>query len=66
MGGARLSPELGEITIDDRTRLGELRLSSGKAIVSRIEVAQAIVRRADGSYVPLTAVGGELDTEGGL
>jgi hypothetical protein len=66
LGGTRLGPELGEVAIDDRTRLGELRLSTASATVSRIDVRQAIVRRADRSYVSVTAAGGELDTQGGL
>ncbi len=65
LGGSRRAPELGDVSLAEAATLASVRLHAAGAVVSRLELAQAVVRRADGSYVGVTTAGGTLDTEGG-
>jgi hypothetical protein len=65
-GAVRRSPEAGEVPIVDATKLGALTLEASRAGRSALTLDRAIVRRADGSFVPVTVSGGTLVTvEGG-
>jgi hypothetical protein len=64
LGSARVDPSLGDVALDADVRLATVQLSPTAPVSTRIELRRAVVRRADGSYVAVTAAGGTLDTEG--
>ena len=60
LGGTRASPEAGEVTVDDDFTLAEVRLRTLRGGSSRLELARAVVARADGSLEPVPVAGGTL------
>lgn len=62
LGGTRPSREAGEVELADGV-LGTVELSARAAGSSRVEIVDAVARRADGSFVPLAAAGGVLTLE---
>lgn len=62
LGGTRPSREAGEVELADGV-LGSVELSARAAGSSRVEIVDALARRADGSFVPLAAAGGVLTLE---
>ena len=63
-GGTRRSPTVGEADLGAATLLGHARLHARAATTSRLSLDRVVARRADGGYVQLTALGGELTTVG--
>ena len=63
-GGTRRSPTLGEADLGAATLLGQARLHARAASTSRLSLERVVARRADGGYLQLTALGGELTTVG--
>ena len=63
-GGTRRSPTLGEADLGAATLLGHARLHARSVTTSRLSLERVVARRADGGYVQLTALGGELTTVG--
>lgn len=62
LGGTRPSREAGEVELADGV-LGTVELSARAAGSSRVEIVDAVARRADGSFFPLAAAGGVLTLE---
>lgn len=62
-GEARRGPSLGGVVVDEPTVLAEVRLADAKKATS-VGLERAVVRRADGSWVGVALVGGQLDPEG--
>jgi hypothetical protein len=62
LGGSRLSREDGEALVEDGPLL-RVELAARASGTSRVSLVDALARRADGSFIPLAAVGGSLTLE---
>ena len=65
LGASRLSPELGEVTIDLPTELARVVLQPLGPGESELRIEQVVIRRSDGSYQTASVYGGVLTTAGG-
>jgi hypothetical protein len=64
LGQARRGPALGGVLVDEPALLATLDVGAEGA-PTEVSLERAIVRRADGSYVEVTAAGGLLTPDGG-
>ncbi len=64
-GFARMGPDAGEETLDGTVRLATVRFSQSSGGDSRLSLARAEVRRADGAFVSAQFLGAEVHTLGG-
>lgn len=65
LAATRRDPSLGGIAIAEPTPLATAVLTDVAPGAGRLELTHTVVRRADGSYVPVAALGGALDTTAG-
>lgn len=61
-GGTRLDPAAGDVTVDDGA-LATVHVQALEAGDVELRIERAVVRRADGSFVPVAVAGGTLTLE---
>jgi len=61
-GGTRLDPADGDVAIDDGA-LASVHLTANEAGAIELHIERAVVRKADGSFVPVAVAGGTLTLE---
>lgn len=64
IGATRKGPELGEADMSDATAIATIPFRVISNAEAPLKLTRVVVRRADGSYVPTSAFGGELVTTG--
>lgn len=62
-GGTRLDPANGDVAIEDGA-LASLHVEASEPGDVELRIERAVVRRADGSFVPVAVAGGTLTLEG--
>jgi hypothetical protein len=62
-GGTRLDPATGDVAIDDGS-LAAVHVTAQEAGDVELRIERAVVRRADGSFIPVAVAGGTLTLEG--
>jgi hypothetical protein len=62
-GGTRLDPANGDVAVEDGA-LASLHVTAREAGDVELRIERAVVRRADGSFIPVAVAGGTLTLEG--